>query len=116
MGHNTTIMIMNDAMHEIDKDPAGWWRKTKNAMAECYCSANPVEYGHGSHVNGFSVVSNKHADFTSVVVVGRNSAEVVGTSLYSAGNDEGLVNVLNDILAAKGLRVAKIQNRKKKKV
>jgi hypothetical protein len=37
----------------------------------------PVEYGYGSHMNGFWAVANKHADTVSLVAVGGNYPSIL---------------------------------------
>jgi len=32
MGYNSLVMILNDAMGEIDERPAEWWRETNTAF------------------------------------------------------------------------------------
>lgn len=71
MGFNSTIVICNDAMGEIDRDPAGWWAATRHHLSHAM-GDEAVNYGYGSHVNGFWAVANKHADMVSLVAVGGN--------------------------------------------
>jgi hypothetical protein len=75
MGFNTTLLILNDAMGEIDKDPAGWWQKTQRQLYE----PPNTDYGFGHHGNGFRVVANSHADMVNVIAVGGNYASILGT-------------------------------------
>jgi hypothetical protein len=78
MGYNSTLMILNDAMDEIDRDPQGWWEKAKQHLSELHHSSKPIEFGHGSHGNGFYSVTNVHADITSIIAVGGNHTTVLG--------------------------------------
>ena len=78
MGYNSAITICNDAMPEIDKDPAGWWKRTKRALHSSPCmKGEPVEYGFGGHANGFFAAVNKHADVHTVLAVGGNYVSVL---------------------------------------
>lgn len=71
MGFNSLVFICNDAMGEIDKDPAGWWVKTKHELFSLtYGEEKP--YGFGNHCNGFSAVHCRHADEVELIVVGGN--------------------------------------------
>lgn len=87
MGRNTTILILNDAFSEINKDPAGWWEATKQAALQEYLFKSQhktgVEYGFGSHSNGFRVICEDHADYTNLIAVGGNHA----SSLLRVHND-----------------------------
>lgn len=77
MGFNTTILILNDAISEIDKDPAGWWEKTRRQLQ--LNEEHNRDYGFGNHGNGFRVIANSHADVVNVIAVGGNYATVLGT-------------------------------------
>ena len=79
MGFNSVLFICNDAMDQIDNDPIEWWRKTKQALMSRECSrGETVEYGFGSHANGFRAVWNGHADYGVLIAAGGNFAQVVG--------------------------------------
>ena len=75
MGFNSVIFICNDAMDQIDKDPKGWWKKTKKELD--HQTENDGTYGFGNHLNGFQVVSNEHADDILLIAVGGNYATVI---------------------------------------
>lgn len=76
MGHNTTLVLCNDAFGVIDDDPAGWWAETKTAISRA-SMGGPVEYGFGHHHNGFWAVADRHADVVTVVAIGGNYTSVL---------------------------------------
>ena len=76
MGYNSTIMICNDVISEIEDDPGGWWKKAWAALMKCM-SRGPVEFGHGCSVNGYTAVAQHHADTVSLIAVGGNYATVI---------------------------------------
>ena len=76
MGYNSVIFIVNDGVSAIDDDPAGWWQKVKQSLGSAV--AHPVTFGHGGFMNHYTVVSNHHADDTSLISVGGNMAQVLG--------------------------------------
>src|SRR5690348_17262635 len=103
MGYNSALMICNDAMHEIDKDPAGWWQKASRALAEVSRRGSDGTFGHGSHANYFQAICNHHADQVSIVAIGGNQAKVLGYGSYRDSPEE-LLKALADQL---GYRIVK---------
>lgn len=79
MGYNTTLFILNDAMSEIDKNPAAWWKEVQRHYIPAMSS--PQEFGFGNYGNGFWVVANHHASETKIIAVGANYATILG-SMY----------------------------------
>lgn len=77
MGFQTTIMILNDALGEIDNDPKGWWEKTSEMIKAHRGNSDPQSYGFGSFSNGFTLVDVHHADVTSVIAVGGNYSTIL---------------------------------------
>lgn len=91
MGYNTVLFICNDMLDAIDKDPVGWWAKTKeniNRMGD-----HPKHYGFGSSANGFIVVTSFHSSDNVVVYAGGNTAdfEFVPRSFWSV--EDRLLNL-----------------------
>ena len=86
MGHNSVLFITNDAMGEIDKDPAGWWDKAKGELQSAM-DGEPREFGFGNHLNGFSAVWNQHADVGGIIAVGGNTATVLSVEMFSWKHD-----------------------------
>lgn len=79
MGHNATVVVMVDALHDIEKDPDFG----KNLVAAImHLSVVP----HGTHVdvpalnhaNAATVIESHHADYVHGVFVGGNSGFDVG--------------------------------------
>lgn len=110
MGYNTTLMVLNDAIHEIDKDPAGWWAKTKKVMAGSIGRGEGESYGFGNHANGFRVVAQDHADIVNVIAVGGNYAAILGR-VYNGNqaihDPEGQLRLLREIAAQHGYGLVK---------
>ena len=76
MGFNTTLVIMNDALHVIAKD-ADFGAKVAQAAAQYGCYGNkPVDVSSSGHCNAATVVDCHHADHTSIILVGGNCATV----------------------------------------
>lgn len=72
MGYNTTIVVMNDALDQIAKDP----NFGKNLVAAIEMAKQfpdkRQDVAAGNHVNAAHVVETHHADTTVLVSVGGN--------------------------------------------
>lgn len=71
MGFNTTVVIMNDALGEIAKDP-NFGKNLAAAVSECGGRNHRVDVCAGNHGNAAHVVESHHADSTCIVTVGGN--------------------------------------------
>jgi len=109
MGYNSVLFLCNDAVDQIDKDPAGWWEKAWLQLVRSpYKTHEGLDqsgsFGFGNHASGFQAVWNRHADEQALIAVGGNYATVLKGSRWSwSGHhtEEGQVELLK--LAAKEL-------------
>jgi hypothetical protein len=81
MGYNTTILILNDTMHEIDDDPKAWWEETRENIYRRLSQDGPFPRWGGR--GGTKVISNEHANYTNIIAVGGNTATILHLSLNS---------------------------------
>ena len=105
MGFNSVLMICNDAIHAIEKDPAGWWAEAWHSLSHAW--RKPVEFGFGSHANGFWGVCNHHADMTSLIAVGGNHPTLIHQGSGPHHTDEGVVDLLKQAAAKYGYRLVR---------
>lgn len=68
MGFNTAVVILNDHLHDIEKDPL-FGKKLADEQREAY-SRRP---GYRGWQNSFAVLPSEHADTDQLVVVGGNT-------------------------------------------
>ena len=81
MGFNTTVVVLNDALRYIEKDPR-FGAKLVQAILAIHDPGGKRDVaagasGIGCHVNGATVVETHHADTVVSVDVGGNTAVVV---------------------------------------
>lgn len=88
MGFNSTIVVMNDAVGDIEKDP-DFGKNLARAIAS---GKTKVDVRAGSSINAATVISNNHADYTSLVAVGGNCGTYL-TGVYSFRHNEEAVQV-----------------------
>lgn len=98
MGFNTVAILLNDQTHEFANDgPLG--ARIANAMRN-YPSRDRLDCWFGAG----KVISQAHADYSQVVVVGRNT----GCPLSECTDlDWYAINQLKDALERHGYRVTK---------
>lgn len=133
MGFNTTMIVLNDALQYISKDP-DFGKKVAEAIEEFdhrryVCEKNGlhfhgVDVGAGApdggiHGNAATVVETHHADGVAVVAVGGNCAVPMTKHPCSylaknTGKDEDKVQILKDLAEQLGYRVSKIPEKKNK--
>jgi hypothetical protein len=107
MGFNSTIMICNDCIDAIEKDPAGWWTAAWEALS---LGKLPQRFGIGGCVNGFLAVAQHHADVHSVIAVGGNYATVLWQGMRGiAGHHEeaDIIKLLKAAASKYGYRLVK---------
>jgi len=86
MGYNTTVIVMNDALGQIENDPE-FGKKLAAAIRANGLRNKPVDVDAGYHGNAATVIETHHADFTAVVGVGGNTGIVLETFSTGRGPD-----------------------------
>lgn len=76
MGYNSTVVVMNDALHSIENDPE-FGRKLKDAILTVQ-RGRPVDVSAGGFCNAATVIETHHADGLIAVVVGVNGGQILG--------------------------------------
>lgn len=98
MGFNTSMIVLNDALGDIERDPE-FGRKVSQAVSklslpEEYRSAWGVDVSAGCSVNAATVIETHHADSISIVAFGRNEGIVLAKHLYAYGTESQEIRVL----------------------
>jgi hypothetical protein len=84
MGFNSVVVVLNDRLHEIERDPE-FGKKVANAIRAYDVEGRiPKPYITGQT----QVVSVQHADVVQIVAVGANTARVLGYGHWRQSNDE----------------------------
>lgn len=69
MGYNTTILILNDGLDQLRKNPVEFTEKVWNAIA----SGRETTVGVGNHCNVVTVMPTQHADLPRLYFTHGNS-------------------------------------------
>jgi len=96
MGMNTTVVVLNDALHQIENDPEFGKNLAQAIRGNGYGDGS---VRGGNHINAAQVVETHHADANVVVVVGGNHGELLrgGYGHYRMSPEETAVQVLKDL-------------------
>lgn len=97
MGLNTAVVVLNDHLHEIERDPK-FGQKVADAIRD---ADNPRRH---HRQNSFAVLSSAHADGAQIVVVGGNLISRIGMGHYRDDPKELLRKLARDL----GYRIVKL--------
>lgn len=70
MGYNTTVVVLNDALGNIESD-SEFGRNLARAISQV-SRGEPVDVASRNHCNAATVIETHHADQTAIVTVGGN--------------------------------------------
>jgi len=110
MGYNTTLVIMNDALHQIKEDK-DFGRKVYEAALVIDRQENRqrgVDISSGCHCNAATVIEQHHADSTAVIAVGGNCATVLHTTYgYRHHEEADQIHILEELADRYGYTIRK---------
>jgi len=119
MGHNATVVVMLDALHEIENDPH-FGKKLAAAIMAATTSGrrhmvNALDVSAGSHCNAATVIEEHHSSQTAIVAVGGNYGTVLGRAwTYKHHEEEDKIKLLKDLAREYGYYIAKMPTRRSK--
>ncbi len=94
MGYNSTILILNDRLHEIENDPE-FGKKVANAIRSHHYRDDRQPYITGQT----TVIDVAHADVMQILAVGGNCGRVIGYSGWTSEDDDIIKGLNQDRLA-----------------
>ena len=109
MGFNTSMIVLNDALGEIEKDP-DFGLKLGNAIGRLSGPHLPhgIDISAGPNVNAATVIETHHADFTTLLAFGGNCVSFLQSSYGYRHNDEAFqVRLLHEWADKLGYEVKK---------
>lgn len=111
MGFNSVVVVLNDCLSEIEKDPK-FGKKVGDAISSNHMRQKPVDIDSGYCVNAATVVSCEHANVTQLIAVGGNCATVLAYLWGDHHTEEGQLNLLKNWADSMGYNVIKKRNKK----
>ena len=108
MGYNTSIIVLNDALNEIENDK-DFGKKVAEASRRASSESRPQDIRSGCHVNAASVIETHHADQLTVLAFGGNTAQSLG---FGGGYRATPEEILKNIADRLGYRLVKKPSKK----
>jgi len=108
MGFNTTVVVLNDALHDIKEDKE-FGKKLADAISHRSVTKDGVDVSAGSHMNAARVIETHHADGLEAVLVGGNCGEdlgYIGSWQLDPGTPEGRKEVLRSLARLFGMKIS----------
>jgi hypothetical protein len=115
MGWNTSVIILNDCLHDIERDPA-FGKKISQAVGQIHGaryeykkagrSFHGIDVSAGCSVNAATVIDTNHADDTSVIAFGGNRGINLGV-VWAYGTEPEEVRVLKALADKYGYSLRK---------
>lgn len=76
MGWNTTVVVLNDALDQIEKDPL-FGKKLAQAIRDLHDPKGWRDVSAGNHCNAAEVIETHHADYNVLVSIGGNTGKII---------------------------------------
>lgn len=110
MGSNSTVVIINDGLDEINKD-ANFGSKLRDAISRVNSYEDPSDIlsisGHYA-----KVIETHHADQFSVIAVGNNNGVNLGTFFAYENENDFEVKILKQLANKYGYQLRRKSNRR----
>ena len=114
MGFQSTVLIRNDCLHEIEKDK-DFGKKVSDAVTQGW-GHMPVIISSGHCMNGAELIESHHMDGQVVLVAGGGTISRLGYKGNYPTDPQSmceLKTLLNNVCAEYGLRVIKASEKNK---
>jgi hypothetical protein len=112
MGWNTSMIILNDAVHAIGQDK-DFGKKVHDAVLACSNSNRNIDISSGGNVNAATVIETHHADSSVLLAVGGNNASVLcSVSDWRHGTALTQVKLLQELADRLGYRITRKRKQK----
>ena len=103
MGFNTTVVVCNDFIHDIEQNPGEFAKGLADGIGAYTYKQRPIYIGFGANV-----IETHHADGNAVVSVGGNCGHVLGHVLGSNREDnETKLSFIKQLAEQHGYRLVK---------
>lgn len=94
MGFNTTVVVLNDALDDIEQDP-NFGKNLAKAILKCGSTSKQVYVPAMNHGNAATVIESHHADYNFLIKVGGNQGKVV-TELMGGESVNNQIRILKN--------------------
>jgi hypothetical protein len=87
MGWNTTVVLLNDALHHIKQDK-GFGEKLADGVSRLFVGTKHVDVSAGGFISAASIIETHHADGIVPVLVGNNQGLKLDVVLHAEKDHE----------------------------
>ena len=106
MGFNSTVIVLNDALHQIAEDKE-FGKKVADAISGLSVGRK-VDISSGGHCNAATVIETHHADGIKLIAVGGNCGQDLG---YVGHYRSTQLDMLKQLAENLGYRITKIKKK-----
>lgn len=89
MGYNSTIVVLNDALHSIQNDKE-FGNKVSSAILKLSVKEGPIDISCGGFVSAASVIETHHNSAFVPILVGSNCGYVIEKGIFGADDNSQL--------------------------
>lgn len=109
MGWNTLVLFLNDAIRGLKDKDNNFSDDLYYAILRKCTTKEPVELSLHGYANGATVVYSDHADSLSLIMVGTNTAEVLGNVMWRRDEptDSRAIRLLKEVADKYGYQLRK---------
>ena len=116
MGYNTSVIVINDALTDIEKDPE-FGKKLAQTIRKLpmhrTMHRSELDVSARGHCNAATVIETHHADQTALIAVGGNYGNCLGIAWgYSHHEKEKQLEILKQIADQFGYTLRKKPEKK----
>lgn len=121
MGHNTSVIVLNDAVHLIREDKE-FGKKLADAIGELQLPAKMRRHGgewgvdvsSGGHTNAATAIETHHADYDTLILFGGNTGTILSNCIRPHGKEGDSLDVayLRELADQMGFTLRKKPTRK----
>ncbi len=101
MGYQTTVIIRNDAISEIERNPEEFVRNLLDTLRRVgldeISHTNGLDFPCGHHANVGRVIETHHSDSTTIITSGGSTGELLAT-LYGKWRFASRAELLSQVI------------------
>jgi hypothetical protein len=110
MGSQATVIIRTDAASEIKHNAQEFVDNMLCAINRVACTAEPTDFGAGTHCNPAQVVNYNHCDSTSIIAAGGSRGLRLGTIFRWKWPDDRsmVIDVIKELMQLHGITTTEL--------
>ena len=106
MGYNSTVLVLNDALHDIEKD-LEFGKKLVRAISHLQVNPSPQDISAGGYVNAALAIESHNASGIVPILIGGNYAHVIKDIWIGFEAQDYELSLLKELANKLGYKVSK---------